>query len=194
MSEQECCGSSPRARDIASNWAKKYGYPLSDSHDLARVSQFMAIDNYDLFPKECMKDEFEDIKPPDFSQSDEPHSILADLNLPIYITTNYDNFMTNALQDRKKSPEREFCRWNKFHEILEMKSILDLNSSYTPTPDKPLVYHLHGFFEIPQSMVLTESDYLDFLIRLQHNEDRLLPPEIISAFAQPSTFYRVQLG
>ena len=178
-----CTGTLPRARDMAKDWAKKYGYPLSDSYDLARVSQFMAIDNYDMFPKECIRDEFGNVKPPDFSQSGEPHAVLADLNLPIYITTNYDSFMINALQNRKKYPEREFCRWNKFHEVLNMKSILDSGSSYIPTPDKPLVYHLHGYLEIPQSMVLTESDYLDFLIRLQRNENRLLPPEIISAVA-----------
>jgi hypothetical protein len=184
-----CTGTLPRARDIAINWAKKYDYPLHDSHDLARVSQFMAIDNYDIFPKECIRDEFENIKPPDFSQPDEPHAVLADLNLPIYITTNYDSFLINALKTRNKSPERECCRWNKFSEILKMKSVLDPDSLYTPTPSKPLVYHLHGCLDIPQSMVLTESDYLDFLIRLQHNDARfvgskqLLTSEIISALA-----------
>jgi hypothetical protein len=178
-----CTGTLPRASEIAEKWAKEYGYPLSDSHDLARVSQFMAIDNYAMFPKECIKEEFQNVKPPDFSKSDEPHAVLADLNLPIYITTNYDSFMISALCDRKKSPTRDFCRWNKLDEVLKIKGVLDLDPSYQPSSDRPLVYHLHGYIETPQSMVLTESDYLDFLIRLQHQDDRLLPDEIVAALA-----------
>jgi len=191
-----CFGSLPLGRDIARDWAKKYGYPLADSEDLARVAQFMAIDQYAMFPKECIRDDFQNIKPPDFSQSDEPHGLLADLNLPIYITTNYDNFMVNALRNRKKAPEREFCRWNRLDEVLDIKSVLDSSSSYKPTPDTPLVYHLHGHIEIPQSIVLTESDYLDFLIRLQHHDDDpLLPPEIISALtANPLLFLGYSLS
>ena len=81
--------------------------------------------------------------------------------------------MIRALRDRKKFPVREFCRWNKLDEVLKIKSIFDLDSTYQPSPDKPLVYHLHGYAETPQSMVLTESDYLDFLIRLQQRDDRV---------------------
>ena len=51
--------------------------------------------------------------PPDFSAPDEPHGALADLGLPVYITTNYDGLMTGALKDREKDPQRELCAWNK---------------------------------------------------------------------------------
>ncbi len=42
-------------------------------------------------------------------------------------------------------------------------------------PIHPLVYHLHGYIDIPQSIVLTENDYLDFLIFMKKNWQRLLP-------------------
>jgi hypothetical protein len=97
---------------------------LTDSYDLAKVAQFMAIDNYEMFPKHCIADAFGKKNPPDFSKKEEPHGILADLNLPIYITTNYDSFMFDALKSRKKLPERDFCRWNDIDKILKIKPCL----------------------------------------------------------------------
>ena len=37
------------------------------------------------------------MKSPDFRAPSEPHAVLADLPLPIYMTTNYDDFMVKAL-------------------------------------------------------------------------------------------------
>ena len=45
-----------------------------------------------------------------------------------------------------------------------------IKPDYKPSQDKPLVYHLHGELNNPQSMVLTETDYLDFLINLSKEE------------------------
>src|SRR5215212_9184564 len=182
-----CYGSLPMAKQIACKWAKEHNYPLSDSGELSRVAQFMSIDQYEMFPKECIRDEFQGKSPPDFSKPDEPHAVLADLNFPIYITTNYDAFMVKALQSRERLPKREFCRWNNIDEIMHIKPIID--SSYQPSADKPLVYHLHGYTDIPQTMVLTESDYLDFLIRLQDKSDPLLPPEITMALTTTSLLF-----
>src|SRR5918912_176333 len=42
-----CAGTLPLAWQIARQWAERYNYPLTDSTDLARVSQFLAIDQDD---------------------------------------------------------------------------------------------------------------------------------------------------
>ena len=101
----------PLGGALAYDWSNRYEYPLNDSNDLPKVAQFMAIDHFDLFPKHVIAEEFQNKAQPDFFKLDEPHGVLADLNLPIYITTNYDNFMFSALKSRKKNPERELCRW-----------------------------------------------------------------------------------
>ena len=133
-----------------------------------------------MHPKDALIDRFQGIAPPDFSQPDEPHGVLAGLPLPIYITTNYDSFMAEALKSRNKDVRREFCRWNNYPEVVEEKQVL--GGAYKPTPAAPLVYHLHGHTEIAQSMVLTEGDYLDFLIRLSAKK-KLLPPAVRKALA-----------
>jgi hypothetical protein len=61
-------------------------------------------------------------------------------------------------------------------------------SDFVPTPDKPLVYHLHGIYEIPQSLVLTEDDYLDFLVAVSKDQN-LLPPRIQAAFTDTSLLF-----
>jgi SIR2-like protein len=176
----------PMGKEVAHEWSSRYNYPLiKDSNDLAKVSQFMAIDRFPMFPKHILSQDFKTKSSPDFSRKDDPHGILADLNLPIYITTNYDNFMLEALKTRHKSPKRELCRWSsELEQILNFKSISPiLKAGYTPTPEIPLVYHLHGLLEIPESIVMTENDYLDFMIRLHEKETPILPPEITIALA-----------
>lgn len=57
-----------------------------------------------------------------------------------------------------------------------------MREQYKPSISEPLVYHLHGYLEIPQSILLTEDDYLDFLVSLQKG-DEILPREITFALA-----------
>lgn len=180
-----CAGTLPLGSEISRTWAKEYNYPLSDDWDLARVSQFMAVDQDDMFPKENIQRQFRTITPPDFTKRNEPHALLADLNLPIYITTNYDSFMSQALANRERHPKRELCRWNRF---VEMEQTSVFETGYSPTVANPLVYHLHGHYDLPQSLVLTEDDYLDFLVRLS-SDQTLLPPAIRTALAGTSLLF-----
>ena len=96
----------PLDSDIARRWAKEYDYPLQDSDQLSRVAQFLAIKQEDnMIAKEILSNEFKYIKPPDFDLGEyrnTPHVVLADLNLPIYITTNYDHFIEEALVLRRR--------------------------------------------------------------------------------------------
>lgn len=107
----------PLAGELAYKLSLQYGYPLEDKSNLSRVAQFMAIENEnELFPKDILRSELGKIKPPDFSLEENrytPHAVLADLKVPVYITTNYDYFMEEALESRGKKPVSEFCRWNE---------------------------------------------------------------------------------
>ncbi len=108
---------------------------------------------------------------PPFSQgADDPLLILADLPLPIYLTTGYHNFVEEALKKAGKTPRSELCRWHEGLEVIpsvfDSPSLLEPDKAYQPTPAEPLVYHLHGFDERPDSLVLTEDDYLQFLVAI----------------------------
>jgi hypothetical protein len=175
--------------DIAEKWIKEYGYPLENSHPLAKVAQFLAIKNGDdLYPKHILSRLLKEKEPPDFSLEEHrntPYAVLADLNLPIYITTNYDHFMEAALKSKGKEPVSEFCRWNNYADAAGIESKLFKKSKYQPTVPQPLIYHLHGDINTPQSMVLTENDYIDFIVSLSRGDDdnSILPPIIRRTFA-----------
>ncbi len=170
-----CYGSLPLGGDIAREWAEKYHYPMADTGDLVRVSQFLAVE-YDLtYPKELVLERLGSGSPPDFRAVDEPHGVLADLPLKIYLTTNYDDFMVKALASRCRDPKREFCRWNEL--IREQPTLFDAEPTYEPTVARPLVYYLHGHTD-PNSVVLTEDDYLTFLAAMQ--DPKLLPDLVAS--------------
>src|ERR1051325_6109902 len=78
-----CYGTLPLGGDVARQWAAEYGYPLEDTYDLMRVSQYLAL-HYDdaAFPKERILEMFAG-KSPDFTDPYEPHRVLANLPLPL---------------------------------------------------------------------------------------------------------------
>jgi len=181
-----CYGKIPLGNEIAQDWASTHKYPLNDCSDLARVAQFLAVTQDPMFPKEIIKDKIKEhsdkVDIDYFKNPDEPHGVLADLPLPVYITTNYDDFMIQALKSRNKKPKQVLCRWNKYIQKIIPVSELD------PDVSNPVVFHFHGFYEIPESMVLTEDDYFDFLVNISRDED-LIPARIQQALTGASLLF-----
>jgi hypothetical protein len=92
--------------------------------------------------------------------------LLAALPLPLYITTCYHDFIEHALRRfADKKPVSEILYWNEALENLD--SIYDREPGYKPDEQHPLVYHIFGRDAYPESLVLTEDDYLDWLVRLE---------------------------
>jgi len=177
----------PLGSQIAREWAEKFGYPLEDAGNLARVATYLAVQYDPMYPKEMLlKSWFQNAKQPDYSKPEEPHATLASLPLPIYMTTNYDPFMTKALEAAGKKPRRELCRWNYF--LKDTPSIFDKDPGYEPSPQEPVVFHLHGHDGFAESLVLTEDDYLDFLVSIS-KDDELLPHQVRRSMAGTSLLF-----
>ncbi|GAB4453366.1 MAG: hypothetical protein Kow0031_35640 [Anaerolineae bacterium] len=109
---------------------------------------------------------------PRFGQGLDPLLILAELPLPIYLTTSYHSFLEVALRRLGKQPRTEICRWHSGLEGIPQS----LADDYQPTVQEPLVYHLHGLDTYPASLVLTEDDYMEFLVAISQNVGRGTDP------------------
>jgi hypothetical protein len=183
---QACNGLYPMKQDRAQKWCDDEDYPLEDRSELARVAQFLAVRDYPAKPIERLIEEFETNKAPDFSNPYEVHSVLADLPLPVYITTNYDDFMMRAFANKvmKRDARSEYCRWR---EGLD-RSTSVLSGEYKPTKANPIVFHLYGKIEEERSLVLTENDYLQFLVNVTR-EEKLIPPVIQGAITGGSLLF-----
>lgn len=109
----------------------------------------------------------------------EPHLLLARLPLPIYLTTNPDNLLKQALLKAGKVPQEQLCAWKP----RQIPAPVPADQSMEPTVEKPLVYRLFGRLDEPDSLVLSEDDYFDYLIGTARNND-LIPSAIRKALAR----------
>jgi len=182
-------GTLPRAPELARQLATEYSYPLEDAEDLIRVTQFLAVSYREgMFPKDEVAKRLSQLGYPDFSRDGEPHKVFAEFPLPVYITTNYDDFLMEALRRRGKAPRRETCAWN---DTVRRKhpSIFAQGAGFEPQPKTPVVFHLHGCLDLKESMVLTEEDYFDFLLGLSEDFHAVVPAAIQEAIAEASLIF-----
>ena len=201
-----CAGILPLASELATSWAERHDYPLADRIDLHQVMQYMtvAVDRYsdpsDL-KREFVREHFSDASLPDTGRSDQIHLALARFpNVSQYLTTNYDDLMMYALQQCNRPPVLGISPWRSagrgrqspwyFDPALESwqdRSMIP--AAWRPTPDRPLVFHLHGHHSEPPSLILTEDDYVDYLVkftteRQPAKETSLLPPYLYEILAE----------
>lgn len=101
-------------------------------------------------------------------QARDPLLLLADLPLSIFVTTSYHGFLEAALKRAGKTPHTALCHWRSGFD--KASSVLD--GDYEPSQAEPLVYHLYGFDEHPDSLVLTEDDYVEFLVAISRDANR----------------------
>jgi hypothetical protein len=203
----------PVPREVAKMWTHLHAYPFADRIILPWVAQYLASNQGEDFPRyellETMTRYFydhlpEDLRPGQAPESisalvetvgwaylaghnpNEPHEVLSDLHLPLYVTTNPDNFMWAALAAHGQEPEREICPWHRDLDWLSSHFAEDPN--YVPTPEAPLVYHLFGHDEVPESLVLTSDHYLDFLVKVSAEMERI-PAYIRGALANSTLLF-----
>jgi hypothetical protein len=193
-------------RDIAERWAEKFRFPLAPSQRdaFSAVAEFLAVDQdlntlnneLDSSIREALHTHFPDLPPNLLSpftplqniiseagkraranDASEQHKVLARLPLPIYITTNVDDLLSDALKEANKNPQVVICQWS---DRFYAPSVYDTNRDFRPDANNPLVYHLMGHLSVPDSMVLTEDDYFEFLIGFT-NKKKVSPPVIPSS-------------
>lgn len=121
----------------------------------------------------------------DFPKFDDPMQnplrLLAELPLPMYVTTSYYDFLETSLKAAGKEPITEVCYW--YDDLKDdVPSIYDDEPDYLPSVMRPLVYHLNGLDAYPSSLVITEDDYLDFLVKISEDNE-VVPRRVAQAFA-----------
>lgn len=193
-------------RQLAQQLADRHGFPLADyaRDNLPQVTQYLAVKQDAAFMLDELSAAFRkslaqaiaiDEVPPNQSSiylasagderrqsdPDEPHRILARLQLPIYLTANPDTLLVDALRKEGSEPQVLLCPWY-LGELAEMVTV------ETPTPEKPLVYYLFGHLDERESLVVTEDDYFRYLTWIARNQD-LLPKPIERALASTALLF-----
>ncbi len=203
-------------RQIAKRWAESYHYPMAphERESLPQVAQFLAVNQARGFPynqlvqyhTKSLQDRFGEILPPELQQDQisldkliqfvgaeyrnrqalESYKTISKLPLPVFITTNVDNLIADALREEGKDPQIVLCPWNEY--VEQMPSSYHADPEYVPSPERPLVYHLFGRLNEIDSVVLTEDDYFDFLIGVTSN-NKLIPPAVRRALTDTALLF-----
>lgn len=203
-------------RELAKSWADSYSFPMrpSDRESLPAVAQYLAVNQNIDFPRfellEYLRKQAQEHLgphlPPELkgenvalesllkyagglrrqAWSAEPYRILAELPFEIYITANCDRMLEDALVEAHKEPQVDLCPWNQFAQIPDSVYLREPN--YTPSVQRPLVYYLFGRMDIPQSMVLTQDDFFDFMIGFSNNKE-LVPPVVRNKLASTALLF-----
>jgi hypothetical protein len=124
--------------------------------------------------EKSFSDMVQELDYPQFPAGQEnPLRLLARLPLPIYITTSFYDFLERALVAEGRQPFTQVCFWTRQVVNPAPEHVTDYN--FAPSEQRPLVYHLFGFEKYPATMVLSEADYLDFLLRITQDTDKQNP-------------------
>jgi hypothetical protein len=206
-----------QAGEIARRWAEKHGYPFApyEQDDLPRIAQYIAqregarylrsafnqavreelAGNYrEALPEELLKAEtwtpekilqaLETAAGQSWAHAEtEAHRELAGLRLPIYVTTSPGNLLALALARAGAAPQVRLCPWWS-------QRIPESTWRYEdePTAERPLVYHLFGHIGTPESLVLSEDNYFDFLMGVTRNKD-LIPDTVVNALTSSALLF-----
>ena len=85
---------------------------------------------------------------------------LARIDFPIVITTNYDQLLEKALANAGKQP-RVAIYTPRLEETTDYRK---------PTVQSPIVFKIHGCISRPETIVITDEDYIDFVLRMSNKE------------------------
>ena len=123
---------------------------------------------------------------PRFSQGvEDPLRLLSRFPLPIYITTSYYDFLERALEAEGKKPRTQVCFWSGGGSSARIEHRPD--PGHEPTPASPAVYHLFGLEDYPQTLVLSEDDFMNFLISVvqdTNTQNPIVPLKLRQALAE----------
>lgn len=173
----------PLGTELATQLADEVKFPFHNKTNLIEVSQYGAVVYTPAFVKRKVAGIFNaSVKKPSFGENEEIYSLLADLELPLYMTTNYDHLMVNALEHVKRPYKQLLCNWNQ---TLQEKYGHD--DTIQLSAQMPIVYHMHGHLDEVESFVLTEDDYLDFIANI--NRLQIIPSEIEGALGTTSLLF-----
>jgi len=143
------------SRTLAATCELTKRFPAEDPDNLQRVALFFEIDrSRRQLVEEIRKEVHVGKKPSPVLRA------LAELDFPRVVTTNYDQLFENALRSAGKDPRVSIYTPN-------LEATRDFPN---PTFQSPVVFKIHGDIDREESIVVTDEDYIRFLLRMSNKE------------------------
>jgi hypothetical protein len=122
----------------------------------------------------------------------DPFRVVASMPVKVFVTTGWTDLLQAALRDTvtAKQPQTICFPWTS-RVIWEHDGWIDPDEATPPTVQTPWVFHLFGRLEVPESLVLTEDDYFDWLSSWTTQKDlkQVVPAAVRSALSGSSLLF-----
>jgi hypothetical protein len=143
------------SRELASGCGLAENHPTEDVGHLQRVALFFEIERSRHQLVEAVRNSVQvNRRPSPMLRA------LAELDFPLVITTNYDQLLESALAAAGKHPR-----------VAVYTPELEPTTDYRdPTPESPVVFKIHGDIDHPESLVVTDEDYIQFVLRMSNKD------------------------
>jgi SIR2-like domain len=143
------------SRELARTCELGERYPDEDLGNLQRVALFYEIERSRHQLVEAVRNAVQVGKRPSPMLR-----ALAALDFSLIITTNYDQLFENALAAAGKQPR-----------VAVYTPELEPTTDYRdPTPQSPVVFKIHGDIARPETIVVTDEDYIQFVLRMSNKD------------------------
>lgn len=105
----------------------------------------------------------------------DPLRILAGYKLPLYITTDPSDLLVDALKEQGATPTVRLMKWNEPAEICDANYVnrAPAGPADEGTETHPIVLKLFGDLSKPESLVLTEDHFFDYLTKVSSAKDAI---------------------
>jgi hypothetical protein len=171
------------AEALASDPAYEKRFPNEDLNNLARVAQTYES----LHSRAGLITKVREL----VEEGKEPSPVLrvlAELAFPVIVTTNYDTLFQKALGLAAKVPFVSVYEANEG--TPQPKAVADLPTNHRPTPGKPFLFKMHGDIETGDSIVITDEDYIQFILRMRDQDPlQSIPNTVLEGIRRAPTLF-----
>lgn len=133
-------------------------FPKESIHNLQRVAMCYEITNSRSELVAKIKDAVYNNKKPSRALK-----ALADLDFSLIMTTNYDQLFEEALRSLGKKPVVH---------VYNKDENAPTSDYQDATVESPYVFKLHGDIQTPESIVITDEDYIQFVLRMNDKDNK----------------------
>jgi hypothetical protein len=143
------------SRELARACGLAERFPKEDPENLQRVALFYEIARSRHQLVDAVGDAVQVGK-----QASPMLTALAELGFPLVITTNYDQLFEGALAAAGKQPR-----------VAVYTPNLEATTDYRdPSSQSPILFKIHGDIARPETVVVTDEDYIQFVLRMSNKD------------------------
>ncbi|MEO3810176.1 FxSxx-COOH system tetratricopeptide repeat protein [Sphaerisporangium sp. B11E5] len=155
-----------RMQERSREWARALDFPFADPWNLEAVLDFaVTLSGGAEASAAIIHDLRREYESWNKDEITDPHAFMASVPISVYLTTDHGGQMTRALRRVGREPTTRILPWEQ--------EAVEGSRDVWPTPERPLVCHLQGSIDQPETLILSEKDRIDYTGEVRWGENRV---------------------